>query len=114
MPRLLCLSACLIAVGALVACGTARRGEPIVGQTPVATADLARGERVFMAMCHQCHPKGEGGLAPAINDKPLPEFLMRFQVRNGIGAMPAFSERAISPEDLDQLMDYLKELRHRG
>jgi mono/diheme cytochrome c family protein len=67
-----------------------------------------------MANCHQCHPGGEAGLGPAINDKPLPGFLIRLQVRNGLGAMPAFSAQEISPDDLDDLIAHLKALRQHG
>ena len=103
----------LLALGLLVApagCGSARRGEPVVGLlalSPVA----ADGEKVFMAFCHQCHPKGEAGLAPGINHMPLPDFLVRFQVRNGLSAMPAFGPDQISDAELDALVAYLNELR---
>jgi mono/diheme cytochrome c family protein len=53
-------------------------------------------------------------LGPAINDKPLPGFLVRLQVRSGLGAMPAFSEQDISPEELHDLVLYLKALRRHG
>ena len=93
-----------------LACGTARRREPLA--TPVALDQRAeRGRVVFMAQCHQCHPGGEAGLGPALNDKPLPEFLKKFQVRHGLGTMPSFSEQRISDEQLDDLMEYLKALR---
>jgi mono/diheme cytochrome c family protein len=64
-----------------------------------------------MAHCHKCHPNGEAGLAPGINDKPLPEFLMKTQVRVGLGAMPSFSREQISDQELDDLIRYLKTLR---
>jgi len=56
------------------------------------------------------HASG-GSLAPAINNKPLPGFLMKFQVRHGIGAMPAFSKRELPPDELDAVVKYLKALR---
>jgi mono/diheme cytochrome c family protein len=59
-------------------------------------------------------PAGEAGLGPAINNKPLPGFLIRFQVRRGIGAMPAFSPDEISPQELENLVLFLKELRHHS
>lgn len=64
-----------------------------------------------MAECHQCHPGGEAGLGPALNDKALPEFLKKFQVRHGLGAMPSFSDEKISSNQLEDLMEYLKALR---
>jgi mono/diheme cytochrome c family protein len=75
------------------------------------TTEAARGQIVFMKNCHQCHPGGEAGLAPAINNKPFPEFLKKFQVRHGLGAMPSFSDGRISDDELDDLMEYLKTLR---
>lgn len=94
----------------LAAC-SARRGEPLYGPLPITITAVENGQQVFMRECHQCHPGGEAGLGPALNDKPLPEFLMKLQVRRGIGAMPAFSPNEISPEELDNLVRFLKELR---
>ena len=67
-----------------------------------------------MRHCHECHPKGEGGLAPSINDKPLPGFLIRLQVRRGLGAMPEFGPHRISDAELEDLIAYLRELRRHG
>ena len=93
-----------------IACGSARRREPL-RIVPALDQRAARGQVVFMANCHQCHPGGEAGLGPALNDKPFPEFLKKFQVRQGLGTMPSFSESKISDEDLDALMEYLSVLR---
>jgi mono/diheme cytochrome c family protein len=111
MKRSLTLAAAaLCAVG--LACGcSARRSEPIVGPLRSASQEVTHGEVAFDRHCSHCHPGGERGLAPAINNKPLPGFLIKFQVRRGMGAMPAFSEREIPDEDLDALVKYLKTLR---
>lgn len=98
----------------LTACGSARRGEPIVGPLPVVSAEIREGHILYMKHCQQCHPGGEAGLGPALTDKPLPAFLMRIQVRHGFGAMPAFSEDEISPTELEDLLGYLKELRRHS
>ena len=91
-------------------CGSARRREPI--RTPVTLdAAVSRGQVVFMENCHQCHPGGEAGLGPAINDKPFPDFLKKFQVRHGLGAMPSFPKDKTSDSDLENLMKYLKAVR---
>ena len=104
----------LLAVVLLAAsCGSARRSEPVVGPMALSAA-AARGEQVFMRNCHECHPKGEGGLAPSINDKPLPGFMIRLQVRRGLGAMPEFGPHQISDAELDDLIVYLQELRRHG
>jgi mono/diheme cytochrome c family protein len=99
---------------ALVAtsCGTARRGEPIVGPLALSPAAM-RGEQVFMRNCHECHPKGEAALAPSLNDKPLPDFLVRLQVRYGLGAMPEFGPDQISDAELADLIAYLDALRRQ-
>lgn len=107
-------AAVLLALVAGAGCGSARRSAPLIGSLPAGEPGLARGQQVFMAHCHQCHPGGEAGLAPALNDKPLPGFLVRLQVRAGLGAMPAFSAREISDADLDDLVAYLRALRRAG
>jgi mono/diheme cytochrome c family protein len=95
----------------LVACGSARRSEPIAGPLAIDSNDMAAGQKVWMQNCDACHIGGEGGLGPALNDKPLPEFAMRTQVRQGLGAMPAFDEREIDGKELDDLMLYVRQLR---
>ena len=92
-------------------CGSIRRGEPITGQLDRSSPKAEKGRLVFQNHCHQCHPGGEGGLAPALNDKPAPVWPMKTQVRVGLGAMPAFGEDQISSEELDNLMAYVIALR---
>ncbi|MBF0335497.1 MAG: cytochrome c [Alphaproteobacteria bacterium] len=107
--RRVVLAGCLL----LAACGSARRGEPIVG--PIAFSPAAsRGERAYMRVCHQCHPGGEAGLGPSLNDKPLPGFLIRFQARHGLGAMPAFDAGRVGGDELDDIVTYLGALRRAG
>lgn len=94
-------------------CGSARRGEPLVGALNVSFPPVAEGQKVFVIHCHQCHPGGEGGQGPALNNKPLPAFLMKLQIRNGLGAMPGFSKEKISDAELDNLIAYIMAVRHR-
>ena len=96
---------------AFVGCSSARRGEAIGRPVSVASADLQRGQIVFQQHCHRCHPGGEGGLGPSLNDKPAPKFLMKTQVRAGLGAMPGFDKDKISPEELNDLTSYMLALR---
>lgn len=63
--------------------------------------------------CNSCHIGGAAGLGPALNNKPLPGWLIRFQVRNGLGVMPEFSEDQVSEAELDALLVYLDTLKHR-
>ena len=100
-----------VLTAAILGCGSPRRGTPYTRQVDTSDPKVARGEHVFAARCHQCHPGGSGGLGPAINDKPLPVALIKAQVRNGFGAMPAFGEQEVSDEELDAVAEYLKALR---
>ena len=95
-------------------CGTARRGEPIAGPLVIQDQQIALGQRAFMTSCHQCHPGGMAGLGPAINNKPLPGFMIKLQSRAGLGAMPGFSSSELSDEELDAVVAYLKALRKHG
>ena len=94
-------------------CGSARRAEPLVGPIPL-TPQQQLGRAVFSQHCYQCHPNGAGGVGPAINDKPLPQTLIRTQVRAGLGNMPGFDEKRITDEELKALSDYLATLRKAG
>ena len=95
----------------LPGCATSRREEPLTGPLPLSDTKLVEGRQVVMANCYQCHPGGSAGLGPALNDKPLPAFAIRTQVRKGLGSMPGFDEARISRPDLDNLVAYLQTLR---
>jgi mono/diheme cytochrome c family protein len=103
-----------IAILIQTGCGSARRSEPISGPLPIESSSVAKGQKVFMEHCNQCHPQGETGLGPAINNKALPGFMIRLQVRRGFGAMPAFSEKDISDDHLSDLIEYVRALRSHG
>jgi mono/diheme cytochrome c family protein len=92
-------------------CLHTRRTEPIAPPLMLNRPELVRGEKVFFQHCHSCHPHGGTGLGPAFNNKPLPVFLMKFQVRRGLGVMPSFDESKISSGELDDLMSYIVALR---
>lgn len=97
-------------LAAYTGCGPARRGAAV--DRPVnLTQEGQAGQLVFMEHCNKCHPGGAGGLGPALNNKPVPAFAIKTQVRNGFGAMPAFTEHHLSDKELDHLVTYLKELR---
>jgi mono/diheme cytochrome c family protein len=103
----------LVAV-VLAGCGgSPRRSETVQGQpAPISTPKQVAGERVFMKNCNQCHPLGEGGVGAAINNKPFPSAMLKAKVRTGLGGdMPGFSEKDVSPTELDELVAYLEALR---
>lgn len=104
----------LLITALAVGCSTARRAESLGNAPQLKTEPERRGQLVFMQHCHTCHTGGGGALGPKLNDKPLPGFLIRFQVRQGLGAMPAFADEKISDAELDDLLTYLKALRHAG
>jgi mono/diheme cytochrome c family protein len=102
----------LIVVVALAACNaTQRRGEPagppVVPDTPVELA----GEALFYEYCSQCHPGGEAGLGPAINDKPLPKLAIKTQIREGVGEMPSFGSDQLNDQQVDAIVEYLEDMR---
>jgi mono/diheme cytochrome c family protein len=107
LPRV----AALLAAATLAACATARRGETLTGEHHPPTDEIALGQRVYDANCSQCHPGGTQGVGPSINDKPLPRWAIRFQVRHGLGAMPSFSKEEIPDAELHAVVKYLKWLR---
>jgi mono/diheme cytochrome c family protein len=110
----LLLAILIAAIASTPGCGTARRGEPIAGTLATQDEQIALGQRSFMTSCHQCHPGGMAGLGPAINNKPLPGFMIKLQSRAGLGAMPGFSSSELSDEELDAIVVYLKALRKHG
>lgn len=113
MKPALALASLTAMAAALAACGSSRRSVPVAGPLAFADREVALGEQVFMRECSACHPEGEAGLGPGINNKPLPAFLIRFQIRRGVGAMPSFTEAEISDEEIDAVIDYLQYMRGR-
>lgn len=95
-------------------CSSSRKSEPLKGPLKEFNTEILKGQEVFMKNCNKCHPQGESGLGPALNNKNIvPSFVIKFQIRNGLGVMPSFSKDRISPEELDNLIEYLKALRSK-
>ncbi|AUX48721.1 cytochrome C [Sorangium cellulosum] len=99
------------ALGLAVGCGSSRRSEPELGPPPLDEPPERRGEVLFAKFCDQCHPGGAGGLGPGLNNKPAPAAAIRLQIRSGLGAMPAFSEREIPDADVDAIIAYMLTIR---
>lgn len=91
-----------------------RRSEPLRGALNVSDPQVAHGQQVYMSRCDKCHPGGDAGLGPSLNNKPLPGFMVAFQARHGMGAMPAFTAEELPRPDLDAVVAYLKALRRNG
>ncbi|MBI5644449.1 MAG: cytochrome c [Deltaproteobacteria bacterium] len=114
MHRLLLLFILCLSLFMGSGCGSARRGVPISGPMDTSEARISRGEKIFKTHCSQCHPGGEAGVGPALNNKWLPGFLLKMQVRKGYGAMPSFPAGHLSDSELDDLVSYMKALRRHG
>jgi mono/diheme cytochrome c family protein len=106
--------AAVAALAILASCGSARRSEPIAGPLTLDDPVLIRGEQAFAVHCNACHPRGEAGMGPALNNRPVPTWAIRLQVRAGLGVMPAFSRDEIPPDELDALLRYMMALRRHG
>lgn len=94
----------------LIGCGTQTRVTPDRPEVRALSAAALRGERLFGKFCYQCHPDGAGGLGPALNDKPLPAFAVRTQIRKGVGAMPAFGDDWLTDEQVAAIAEYVTAL----
>jgi mono/diheme cytochrome c family protein len=109
----------LLAISTLLlitSCGTARRGEPVFGKMEERNEKVNMGEIVFMNDCQKCHPGGESGVGPSINNIPIPGIALRFRVRSkafllGVGRMPSFKQHEISKKEMDSLIAYLHALK---
>jgi mono/diheme cytochrome c family protein len=98
----------IVCVTLIGACSV-RKAEPLTGREFVpASQRVANGQRVFMAYCNKCHPGGEGGLGPSLLANPAPQLLKRFQMRHGLGVMPAFKKEEISKKDLHDISKFLR------
>lgn len=100
--------AVVAALGFMAACGSPQRAAPLLSGGMPGPADS---RLLFENNCHICHPQGAAGLGPPLNNKPLPEFAIKAQVRKGVGAMPAFSQQMLSDDDLDKVAKYVQALR---
>ena len=90
-----------------------RRSEPVKQKLfQPASSQIANGEKIFMAKCQKCHPGGEAGLGIALNPVPAPRFLKRFQIRHGLGVMPAFKKDEISRQQLYDITSYMSAWKH--
>jgi mono/diheme cytochrome c family protein len=95
------------------ACGSARRSDPLTGPLSL-NAEQRHGQVLFHKFCHQCHPNGEAGLGPAINNKPAPLAMIRLQVRGGLGAMPAFPEKLLPDREIEALLTFVDAQRDQA
>ena len=84
---------------------------PVASGPVTLTLDEFEGMKLFMRHCNKCHPGGEKGKGPSLNDKDKPNFLIHWQVRLGCGDMPKFTEEQISKEHLKQITAYVRRMQ---
>lgn len=97
----------------LGACAPVYDSAPILGPLDTSDPQVELGERAFAFHCGSCHPNASSGVGPSIVNVPVPGWAIRFQVRNGFGQMPAFSEEELPREELDAIVAYIDALRTR-
>lgn len=102
----------VVLCAACVSSPAPRRSEAVVKSEWMPSTDQERlGQRVYMMRCNGCHPQGDAGIGPALNNKPLPKAAMATQIRAGVGAMPSFTDKEISDDELNALNEYIEALR---
>jgi mono/diheme cytochrome c family protein len=72
-------------------------------QGPIESTDVARGEELYNSLCMSCH----GGGAPALEGLGWEPGLMRQQIREGGGRMPAIRESRLSAPDLEAILAFM-------
>ena len=113
-----------IGIGILFACGENTEEEkqkqrvthkestnPVASQPVTLTVEEFEGMKLFMRNCNKCHPGGEKGSGPSLNDKETPNFLIHWKVRLGGGDMPKFTDEQISKEQLKEITAFVKLLQ---
>src|SRR6185295_16572296 len=91
-------------------------GGPDIPVVDPAAGNLAEGGDLFRLQCAACHAwAGDGGAllhreAPALHDSTARQIAEA--VRIGPSTMPAFGTAALSPKELNDLVSYVRYLRH--
>ena len=92
-----------------IAC-SAPRTRPAAEVVTFEDAALAEGRVLFDKHCNTCHPGGMAAVGPAIINKPLPKFAVRYQIRHGLGTMPAFRD-ILNDQEVRHIADYIGYLK---
>lgn len=101
----------IIGIG-IIGC-SAPKTKPYAEVVTMPTEELQNGRILFDNHCASCHPGAMSGVGLAIINKPLPKGLIKFQIRNGIGLMPAFKEKHLSDDQVEDITSYLHYLREK-
>lgn len=109
--RILALLLGVFLFGIRMSSCSAPKTAPLAEVIELPTEKLQQGRVLFDEYCATCHPSGMGGVGFAIINKPLPENLIQFQIRNGIGVMPAFDEDMLTDKQVENIAEYVVYLR---
>ena len=111
----------IIVLSIIVSCGSPRRIETNLAKENITAEDqrIAAGRLIFKNNCQKCHPNGEAGEGPSLNNIHLPGVLLRYRVRSKsfvlwLGKMPSFNKSEISKKEMDGLIAYMKAVRRPG
>jgi mono/diheme cytochrome c family protein len=108
-----------LVVLALLSCGSPRRAQKnMSGQAKAEDEKLVEGRKIFKSQCQKCHPNGEGGVGPSLNNVHLPGFALRYRIRSRsillwTGRMPSFHKNEISKTEMASLIRFLKDLEKK-
>ena len=100
-------------VAALVCLSQLLRAETQQGASPAPAGNVQNGKALFLKNgCYECHgyaaQGGRDGARLAQTTMPLPAFVR--YVRRPAGAMPAFTQKVLSDQDLSDIYAFLKSL----
>ena len=75
-------------------------------------AGAVRGKKLFVSYgCYECHGRAaQGGVGPRLGPDPLPLSFIEKYVRHPSGAMPPYTQKTVSDQDLADIYAYLKSL----
>lgn len=107
-----------ICTGLYLASCSSRRVKKDMTDIDALDPQIADGRLIFKDKCQKCHPNGEAGVGPALNNKKLPSVIIRARIRSRAtflwtGRMPSFNKHEISKTQLDALMAYLKNMEKK-
>jgi mono/diheme cytochrome c family protein len=80
---------------------------------PSPSPQSPRGQAVFARYCSSGHPGGRRGIGPSLVERlpTLSDEQVRATVRHGKNRMPGFGPKAISDDDLTELIAYVRTLK---
>lgn len=69
------------------------------------------GAQTYADACTFCH---DGNVGPSLRGRGLHPTYVRFIVRNGLNAMPAFRDSEVDDRELQALVDYVAALQRQS